>query len=471
MLEATRMREARGVGIGFRSQLASALLETPGRVDFVEVVAEACRDGAARREALAVAEIWPIVPHGVKLSLGSADGLDEGRAREFGQLARDVRAPLVSEHVSFVRAGGREIGHLTELPMTREAVRVVARNVAALRRHLPDVPFLLENVARAFLWPENEMSEGEFYHEIALATRCELLLDVSNLYANARNAGLDPFALLADYPLERVRMVHVAGGVFECGFYYDTHAHPVPDAVFALVERVLAIRPDAAVLLERDAAFDDTPAVLAEVDRLRALARPAPGAPPPAPAVFGAERGADSGAAARGVEGGAAARGVEGVAGDAARLASEQAALARRLTDLDAGPGAERPILRARAVLEKKRADDALPLLPLLGARVAPERALALGRLARSPRLPAMNAVADAMRIAEASRREPDLAPAAARDLLRLRARFAGNLEGPRPRAMPWVGREVLDDGSTIWAWKGFGRSSAVRLYGRGARE
>ncbi len=123
--ERNGMRDVGGVGIGFRPQLATALLGAPERVDFVEVVAEACRDVRARREAAAVAELWPVVPHGVKLSLGSADGIEPERAKELGELARELRAPMVSEHVSFVRAGGREIGHLTELPMTREAIRVV----------------------------------------------------------------------------------------------------------------------------------------------------------------------------------------------------------------------------------------------------------------------------------------------------------------------------------------------------------
>ena len=95
--------ELQGVGIGYRRELAHALLARPEAVDFVEVVAEACRDPAQRREALALAEVWPVVPHGVKLSLGSAEGIDVGRARELGRLARELRAPLVSEHVSFVR--------------------------------------------------------------------------------------------------------------------------------------------------------------------------------------------------------------------------------------------------------------------------------------------------------------------------------------------------------------------------------
>ncbi|HSO33597.1 MAG TPA: DUF692 domain-containing protein [Labilithrix sp.] len=437
-----------GTGIGYRRELAHALLAAPDAVDFVEIVAEACRDPASRREAVALAEVWPVVPHGVKLSLGSAEGLDLGRARELGRLARDVKAPLVSEHVSFVRSGGREIGHLTELPMTREVVKVVARNVEALRRALPDVPLLLENVARAFVWSDqdHEMEEGEFHAAVAEATGCDLLLDVGNLHANAVNAGLDPFAVLASYPLERVAMLHVAGGVLEHGFYFDTHAHPVPDAVFALVERVLAAR-DVPVLLERDAGYEAHAAILAETQRLRALSGRAPAARAPASARAAA---------------------ASGFVADPA-LERAQSQLAEQLTRAEAGELSV-AIVRARSVLERKRADDALPLLPELSARIAAPEALALGRIADVPRLATMTAVADAMRIAEAARGVPELARSAARDGALLRARFENGPAGPRPRTLPYVGRERLEGGDALWVVKGFGPGAPVRVIERGAR-
>ncbi len=441
------MRTIQGVGIGYRRELAHALLARPSSVDFVEVVAEACRDSAQRREAAALAEIWPVVPHGVKLSLGSAEGIDPARARELGRLARELRAPLVSEHVSFVRAGGREIGHLTELPMTREAVNVVARNVMTLRRALPDVPLLLENVARAFVWPEaeHEMDEGTFHAEIVLATGCDLLLDAGNLYANALNSGRDPFEVLASYPLERVAMLHVAGGVMEHGFYFDTHAHPVPSAVFELVARLLAQR-DVPVILERDAGYDDHVAILDEVARLRDLPRALPPVPVPVPAPAPAP-----------------------VPARAPALGLSQAALADALTRSDP-EGLSTPIVRARTVLERKRADDALPLLPELSARLAPHDALTLGRIPERPRLATMTAVADAMAVAEAARAVPDLARFALRDSALLRARFEAGPDGPRPRTMPYVGRERTSDGAALWVLKGFGQGAPVRLIERGAR-
>ena len=440
--------ELRGVGIGYRRELAHALLATPQAVDFVEIVAEACREPADRREAVALAELWPVIPHGVKLSLGSAEGLDSARVRDLGRLAREVHAPLVSEHVSFVRAGGREIGHLTELPMTREAVRVVARNVATLRRALPDVPLLLENVARAFVWSaaDHEMEEGEFHAAISEATGCDLLLDMGNLHANAVNAGLDPFAVLASYPLDRVAMLHVAGGVMEDGFYFDTHAHAVPDAVFALVERFLG-QYDVPVLLERDAGYEAHASIMAETQRLRRLVSAAPPwTLPPAPALT-----------------------PTAALGPAPALALAQSDLAEQLTRPDPG-AAPLAILRARSVLERKRADDALPLLPELSARLAPQDALTLGRIGDVPRLRTMTAVADAMRIADAARAVPELARSAARDGALLRARFANGPTGPRPRALPYVAREALEDGHAVWVVKGFGQGAPVRVIERGAR-
>jgi hypothetical protein len=121
-------------------------------------------------------------------------------------------------------------------------------------------------------------------------------------------------------------------------------------------------------------------------------------------------------------------------------------------------------------VLERKRADDALPLLPELAARIATDDALALGRIPDVPRLATMTAVADALRIADAAREVPALARFAMRDGALLRARFATGPEGPRPRSMPYVRREESSDGHAVWVLKGFGQGAPVRVIERGAR-
>jgi len=449
--------EVRGVGLGFRPELSHGLLRAPQTVEFLEVVAESLyARGDWKREALALREVWPLVPHGVKLSLASADGVDLARARKLGELARELRAPLVSEHVALTRAGRFEIGHLTAVPFTRQAVHVVARNVAATQRCLPDVPFLLENIAWTLRWPDDAMGEGEFHREVVGATGCGMLLDVANVYANARNAGLDPIALVDSYPLESVRMLHVAGGIFEDGFFFDTHAHAVPEDVFALVEHVLAKCGGVPVVLERDGRYPPFSEIAAEVGRLRAmseavssralpLAAGCDAAPDPSPRHI----------AASGSE-----RLLPTTAND---LASRQAALAAALVSDGTAPEFDRrAICRTRSVLNEKRIDDAIPLLPRLSRRREQVEALVRARVPSWPRAEALVGPNDAMRIADAVASDAELGTDALWDRLVLRARFAG--DPVRPRVGPFVGREKIG-ARTVWAFKATGAAAPVRLW------
>jgi uncharacterized protein (UPF0276 family) len=450
---------ATSVGLGFRVPLAADLLVSPGRVDFLEVVAEACfASVAARREAVALSRVWPVVPHGVKLSLGSAEGIDVERARCLGALARELRAPVVTEHVAFVRAGGREIGHLTQVPFTRASVRALARNVDAARRWLPDVPLLLENAAWTFRWPDDELDEATFFNELVEHTGCDLLLDLGNLYANAFNSGADPFTVLAAYPLDRVAMVHVAGGQSEDGFYFDTHAHPVPDRVFELYARLVERIGPVPVVLEHDDAFPPFEELACQLVRLKGMI-----------ARSGVhERAARPSACSLGPEAERSDRG-EGSEGSLARA---QADLAILLTDPDPAPAeaapqlGERALARARDVLRKKRVANAWPLLPRLRSKRDTLRPLALACVGASPPACSFPNVADAIRIAAAASADPSLATDARIDLLMLRCRFVGSAERGRIRARraPFVWRERLPGDRTVWVVKGAGASAPARL-------
>jgi uncharacterized protein (UPF0276 family) len=437
------------VGLGWRPEIAADLLARPDVASFLEVTAEALGTRGLLREASALSEAWPVVVHGVTASLGSADGLDVERTRRLGEVTRRVRAPFVSEHIAFVRAGGVPIGHLTGLPFTPEAVRAVARNVARARRLLPDVPLLLENVAWSFRYPEDAMDEGDFHAEVAAATGCDLLLDVANLYANARNAGRDPAELLARYPLERVAMMHVAGGVLERGFYYDTHAHAVPAAVVDLAARVLAIAPDVPICIERDTAFPPFEELVAEIATLAALA---PGeAPPRSGSADREDRGADS------------------ISREDRRsplaLADVQRALAMRLTSPDPGPDAG--IARARSILERKRADEALKLLPRFAAHGRAAASFARMCLEGRPRPRSRVAAADALRIADVAASDAVLGDAARSDRLFLRARFAPSADGARARFEPFAASLRSADGVRGWVIKGPGANARVRVVER----
>ncbi len=439
-----------GVGLGWRSELAGDLLATPRVVDFIEVVAETCMVHPRQRDQLAaLTHVWPVAVHGVKLSLGSAHGIDVDRAKQLGAVAKALRAPVISEHVAFVRGRDREIGHLTPLPRTRAAVAVVARNVATARRHLPDVPLLLENVACTLDWPDNDFDEPTFYHEVVAATDCDLLLDLSNLWANAVNHGHDPAQVLAAFPLDRVAMVHVAGGAWDDGFYFDTHAAPITAPVVALLHELRRRRGPVPVLLERDAGFGPFSDLVDELETLRVHEFPTEH--PPTTAVVSPQSplppALDPALAAQ-----------QDLLADA--LASSKAPTAAAVATFGAAA-----LARSRNVLQRKRVDDALPLVPRI-AGFGPLAYEFAGRvLADVPRPPYRVAAADALRIALAAQAHEALAAAAHVDALLLRARFRGpDRDGlVHPRHLPFIGSTTILP-HTFWAVKGPGAAATIRL-------
>ncbi|WP_433386489.1 DUF692 domain-containing protein [Micromonospora sp. KLBMP9576] len=264
------MNGPHGVGIGWRPEIAGLVADLPG-LRFVEVVAEGISATGPLPAGLAALRQRgvTVVPHGVRLSLGGAEPVDPARVAHLGAVARLVGAPLVSEHIAFVRAGGVEAGHLLPLPRSREAVDVVCANVARAQAELP-VPIALEPVAALFDWPDDELDEADFLTEILERTGAFLLLDVANVYANARNRGTDPVALLDRLPLERVAYAHVAGGAEHAGFYHDTHTDAVPPAVLDLLRELCARHRPPALLLERDGHYPPAPLLRGELDALAA---------------------------------------------------------------------------------------------------------------------------------------------------------------------------------------------------------
>jgi uncharacterized protein (UPF0276 family) len=265
-----------GLGIGWRPEIAGLIADLPG-LRFCEVVAEALRHDGVLPEPLAALRRRgvTVVPHGTRLSLGGAEPLDPHRVQHFASVAAALEAPLVSEHVAFVRAGGLEAGHLLPVPRTREALRVLARNVRTLRAEL-DTPLALEPIAALFDWPEDELTEADFLTELLDQTGAWLLLDVANCYANARNRGTDPAELLDRLPLERVAYMHVAGGDEHGGIYHDTHTAPTPEPVLALVRELCARLGDQggppALMLERDGRYPPAAQLRAELDAIASAA-------------------------------------------------------------------------------------------------------------------------------------------------------------------------------------------------------
>lgn len=265
-----------GTGIGWRPEIADAVEGMPG-IDWVEVVAENVCPGHLPESLLRLRERGvTVIPHGVSLGLGGAERPDEGRLAALAERAEALGAPLVTEHIAFVRAGGAltasprlEAGHLLPVPRTRDALEVLCDNVRIAQRALP-VPLALENIAALFSWPGEELTEAQFLSELVERTGVRLLVDVANLHTNHVNRGEDPAEALAGLPLEALAYVHVAGGFERDGVWHDSHAHPVPRPVLDVLTGLASRVAPPGVLLERDEDFPEPDELERELDGIRA---------------------------------------------------------------------------------------------------------------------------------------------------------------------------------------------------------
>ncbi|MEU1425524.1 DUF692 domain-containing protein [Nocardia sp. NPDC005746] len=274
------------LGIGWRREICGMVAALDG-IGFCEVIAETLApSGSGRRRgrgagavvpeelAALVARGIPAVPHGVSLSLGGAEGVDDRRVAHLADCARALGSPLVSEHIAFVRAGGLEAGHLLPVPRTREALDALERNIFRASRQL-DVPLAVENIAALFEWPDADYTEAEFLQELVERTGVYLLLDIANVYANARNTSRDPLTELLRLPAERVAYCHVAGGHESDGRYIDTHVHSVPAEVLDLVAEFTTGR-SVPLMLERDGNYPPATELAAELNAIAAASGRAP---------------------------------------------------------------------------------------------------------------------------------------------------------------------------------------------------
>jgi uncharacterized protein len=263
-----------GVGIGFREPFRSDLFLNRQQVDFLEIIADHYLDASPEKEKELdlLAQHFTLIPHGLNLSLGSAEGLDGEYLRKLAKLVRRVGPPWWSEHIAFTRAGGVDIGHLSPLPFTREAVDVVCRNIEEVRRHI-DLPLILENITYMLTMPGSEMSEAEFLAEVVERTDCGLLLDITNLHINSVNHDYDIEDFLNSLPVERVVQLHFVGGHRHNGILIDSHSHPTPSEVWRIMDRVTSRMPIKGAVLERDENLPGFEELLKEMEQARDIGR------------------------------------------------------------------------------------------------------------------------------------------------------------------------------------------------------
>ncbi|WP_413171481.1 DUF692 domain-containing protein [Anabaena azotica] len=263
-----------GVGLGFRPQFKSDLFLNRQQVDFLEIVAEHYLDAPPEKqeELELLAAHFPIIPHAINLSLGSAEGLDIDYLRKLAALIQQLNPPWWSEHICFTKAGGIDIGHLSPLPYTQEAVEVLCQNISEVRRWI-DIPLILENITYMVQLPDAEMTEAQFLSEVLERSDCGLLLDITNLYTNAVNYGYDIQNFLQELPWERIVQLHFVGGHWHDGILIDSHSQSTPVEVWELMNQVLSCASVKGIVLERDENLPTFTELIGELQQAREIVR------------------------------------------------------------------------------------------------------------------------------------------------------------------------------------------------------
>lgn len=261
-----------GVGIGLRREHFAAIERCERAVDWLEIIPEnyVGYGGVARRNLARCRERWPVVAHGVSLSLGGPDPLPAEYVAGLRRLLDELQAPFYTDHLCYATIDGINFYDLLPLPFTEEAVHHTAGRIRELAERLGR-PVAVENITYYAEMPGGQLGEGQFVTAVVEEAGCGLLLDVNNVYVNAKNHGLEPLAVLEALPLHRTRQIHIAGHVQEGGRLLDNHGSPLVDPVWQLYEQALARVGPVPTLLEWDTDIPALDRVLDEADRAREI--------------------------------------------------------------------------------------------------------------------------------------------------------------------------------------------------------
>jgi uncharacterized protein (UPF0276 family) len=263
-----------GVGLGLRWEFLEEVLEGPTLdIAFLEVSPENyMRRGGYYPAALErIAERYPIVTHGLTLSLGAFEPPSRSYLAELKDELERLGTPWHSDHLAFTSAGERAFHELLPLSFSHESLRRVADRLEFVADALGR-PLAFENITYYAELGVPELSEADFIAALLERTNAKLLLDVNNVYVNGLNHGFDPKTVIARLPLERVAEIHVAGHTHSSsGLVLDTHGEPVPDPVLTLLEWTLKRTGPVPVLLERDNRVPALGELVDELAKIRAI--------------------------------------------------------------------------------------------------------------------------------------------------------------------------------------------------------
>ena len=264
-----------GYGLGLRVEYYQELLDRPHSVDWLEIVSEnyMVPGGLPLVWLERFRARFPLAMHGVSLSIGGTDPLDEGYLARLDALARRIEPAWVSDHLCWTGVQGVNLHDLMPLPYTEEALDHVVARVRQVQDRLQR-RILLENVSSYLRFADAQLEEWEFLAAVAERADCLILLDINNVYVSARNHGFDALRYLDGIPVERVQQFHLAGHEHGEALLVDTHDAPVPTPVWTLYEAAVRRFGAVSTMIERDDHMPPLSELLAELEHARRLAAP-----------------------------------------------------------------------------------------------------------------------------------------------------------------------------------------------------
>lgn len=255
-----------------RRELAEEIFTATDKIDFLEIIPEQyMRKGGEGKELLDRAtSLYTAVSHGVNLSLGSSDPLDQEYLKALKQFVSDIRAPWFSDHVCFASLGEIYLHELLPVPFCKETLSHMVARIKRVKEYI-DVPFLVENTTYYMKVPGSTMSESQFIGELIEQADCGLLLDVNNVYVNSVNHGLDAYEFLDQIPIERTVQVHMAGHKERKDIVLDTHGAPIAQPVYDLLQYALSKTTVHGVTIERDQNIPKLAEITDEIEAIKTI--------------------------------------------------------------------------------------------------------------------------------------------------------------------------------------------------------
>lgn len=255
-----------GFGLGLRTEHYDDLVNGHAGVDWLEILSEnyMVKGGKPLYYLDRIREHFPLVMHGVSLSIGSLDPLNKEYLQELKLLAQRIQPKWISDHLCWTGTAGINMHDLLPLPYTEEALRHLVDKIGQVQDFLGQ-RILLENVSSYLSYKHSTLSEWEFLSELANRADCLILLDINNIQVSAHNHNFHPLTYLDAMPANRVQQIHLAGHLNKGDYSIDTHDHDIIDAVWSLYAAAVARFGNVSTMIERD---DDVPPLASLLDEL-----------------------------------------------------------------------------------------------------------------------------------------------------------------------------------------------------------